>query len=156
MPLFGPVIRSLRKDVIKALREENERLKAEWEMPCQRCEGYRNERDEARAANEKLRAHAGRVEQRELAALADLDEARAEVARLEGLILDAVRKCEGRSVFLDPSAIFAEARRILGSEMAKPKRCPLCRSGADESKAPDGRPMWTCSRCGHRWTDGKA
>lgn len=64
-----------------ALREENARLKAEWEMPCQRCEGYRRERDEARAEWKDLREHS-RNEAEQLRR--ERDEARAKLEKVVG------------------------------------------------------------------------
>lgn len=36
------------------------------------------------------------------------------------------------------------------------KRCARCLvGGITISTAWDGRPMFTCTRCGHQWTEGK-
>ena len=38
----------------------------------------------------------------------------------------------------------------------KHPKCPQCRvSGYTQGVAPDGRPKFTCQRCGYWWTNGK-
>ena len=34
------------------------------------------------------------------------------------------------------------------------RRCPVCRGGTKEEKAADGRPLYVCLKCDHRWTQG--
>lgn len=147
-PRVRPEAKALLAE-LAALREENARLKADMAFHMGNARVFeadlktaRRERDEARAEVEKERAYADASNQDAIAAeaeakkyhdalvarhggepvalLDELDEARAEVSRLEGLIL---RWYEGEG---NPNVWLAFSKEACRIRAQREERCPYC------------------------------